>query len=247
MTYRGFVRNVVAPERCVDGGVSVGEREDARLTVISEEAVESTHRTPLRYNFFNPYMAQAAPAGEITRLLGALKRGDAEAESRLMSLVYAEFHARAEHYMRAERRDHTLQPTALVHEAYLRMMQDHAIDFQSRAHFFATASVVMRRVLVDHARAHGAGKRPGGKQKVELNDFLAAQSPRLDQMLILDEALTRLTQMDPRQGRMVEIIYFGGLTHEEAAAVLGISVRTVKRDWNSARAWLQAELDQPRP
>jgi RNA polymerase sigma factor (TIGR02999 family) len=126
-------------------------------------------------------------------------------------------------------------------------MQDHAIDFQSRAHFFATASIVMRRVLVDHARSRGAGKRPDGKQKVELNDFLAAQSPRLDQMLILDEALTQLSQMDPRQGRLVEMIYFGGLTEEEAAAVLGISVRTVKRDWRDARAWLQAELNKPRP
>jgi RNA polymerase sigma factor (TIGR02999 family) len=192
-------------------------------------------------------MPHAASAGEITGLLGAVKRGDTEAESRLIKLVYAEFHTRAEHYMRGERPDHTLQPTALVNEAYLRMMQDHALDFHSRAHFFATASMVMRRVLVDHARARAARKRPDGKLKVELNDFLAAQSPHLDQMLILDEALTRLTQMDARQGRLVEMIYFGGLTHEQAAAVLDLSVRTVKRDWSSARAWLQSQLDQPRP
>ncbi len=192
-------------------------------------------------------MAHAAIAGEITGLLGAVKRGDAEAESRLIKLVYAEFHSRAEHYMRGERPDHTLQPTALVNEAYLRMMQDHALDFQSRAHFFATASLVMRRVLVDHARARAAGKRPDGKLKVELDEFFAAQSPHLDQMLILDEALTRLTQMDARQGRLVEMMYFGGLTHQQAAAVLDISVRTVKRDWTSARAWLQSQLDQPRP
>lgn len=192
-------------------------------------------------------MATDASAGEITRLLGALKQGDVSAESKLMGLVYGEFHNRAQHYMRSERPDHTLQPTALVNEAYLRLMQDRAIDFQSRAHFFATASIVMRRVLVDHARARGAGKRPDGKLKVELNDFLAAQSPRLDQILMLDEALTRLSQMDARQGKLVEMIYFGGLTEEEAAAVLGISVRTVKRDWSSARAWLQAELNKPRP
>jgi RNA polymerase sigma factor (TIGR02999 family) len=105
----------------------------------------------------------------------------------------------------------------------------------------------MREVLVDHARRRGAGKRPDGKQKMELNDFLAAQNPRLDQMLILDEALTRLSHMNARQGRLVEMIYFGGLTEEEAAAVLGIGVRTVKRDWSSARAWLQAELNKPRP
>jgi RNA polymerase sigma-70 factor (ECF subfamily) len=185
-------------------------------------------------------------AGKVTRLLGALKQGDAAAESQLIDLVYSEFHARARQYLRGERPDHTLQPTALVNEAYIRLMQDRALDFQSRAHFFATASIVMRRVLVDHARARGAGKRPDGKQKVELNDFLAAQSPRLDQMLILEEALTRLSEMDARQGRLVEMMYFGGLTEEEAAAVLGVSLRTVKREWSSARAWLQAELNKPR-
>jgi RNA polymerase sigma-70 factor, ECF subfamily len=192
-------------------------------------------------------MAMAPPAGEITRLLTALKRGDADAESQLIQLVYGEFHARAEQYMRHERRDHTLQPTALVNEAYMRMLQDSQVDFQSRAHFFATASIVMRRILVDHARARAAGKRPDGKQRVELNEFLANQNPRMDQMLILDEALTRLSQMDERQGRLVEMMYFGGLTEEEAAEVLGVSTRTVKRDWKSARAWLQAELNKPRP
>ena len=192
-------------------------------------------------------MTPNPPAGEITQLLGALKLGDAGAESQLIGLVYGEFRARAQHYMRSERPDHTLQPTALVHEAYMRLMQDQAIDFQSRAHFFATASIVMRRVLVDHARARAAGKRPDGKLKLELQDFLAAQNPRLDQMLILDEALTRLSQMDARQGRLVEMMYFGGLTEEEAASVLGVSVRTVKRDWRSARAWLQSELNKSRP
>lgn len=174
-----------------------------------------------------------------------MRKGDQNAESQLIRLVYDDFHARAERYMRGERRDHTLQPTALVNEAYMRLMQDQAVDFQSRAHFFATASIIMRRILVDHARTRAAGKRPEGKQKVELNDFLAAQNPRLDQMLILDEALTRLAAMDPRQARLVEMMYFGGLTEEEAAAVLGISTRTVKRDWASARAWLQSELNKP--
>jgi RNA polymerase sigma factor (TIGR02999 family) len=201
----------------------------------------------MRYNFGNPHMATAASAGEITRLLGALKRGDSAAESRLIELVYQEFHARAQHYMRAERPDHTLQPTALVNEAYLRLMQDQSLDFHSRAHFFAAASLVMRRVLVDHARARAAMKRPDAKRKVELEDFLAAETPRIDQMLMLDEALTRLHAMDPRQARLVEMRYFGGLTEEEAAAVLGVSVRTVKRDWTSARAWLQSQLDPPHP
>jgi RNA polymerase sigma-70 factor (ECF subfamily) len=192
-------------------------------------------------------MATAASAGEITRLLGALKRGDADAQSRLLNLVYGEFHARAAHYMRSERPGHSLQPTELVNEAYLRMMQGEVIDFQSRAHFFATASIVMRRVLVDHARSRAAAKRPGAKARLELNDFMAAESPRLDQILILDQALTRLGEMDARQARLVEMIYFGGLSQEEAAAVLGLSVRTVMRDWASARAWLEEELDRPRP
>ena len=188
-----------------------------------------------------------ATAGEITSLLAAVRRGDSRAESNLVELVYNEFHARAQKYMRRERPGHTLQPTALVHETYLRLMQDHSADWQNRAHFFATASIVMRRILVDHARAHAAAKRPGAGQRVELCDFLAAQSPRIEQMLILDEALTHLAQMDARQARVVELIYFGGLTEEEAAEVLGISVRTVKRDWRDARAWLQAELRKPRP
>jgi RNA polymerase sigma-70 factor, ECF subfamily len=192
-------------------------------------------------------MATAPSPGEITRLLGALRQGDTAAESQLIQLVYGDMHARARQYMRRERADHTLQPTALVNEAYMRLMQDQVADFQSRAHFFATASIVMRRVLVDHARARGAGRRPDGKQKVELNDFMASASPRMDEMLMLDEALTRLSQMDARQGRLVEMMYFGGLTEEEAAAVLGVSTRTVKRDWRSARAWLQAELNKSRP
>jgi RNA polymerase sigma factor (TIGR02999 family) len=186
-------------------------------------------------------------AGEITSLLAAVRRGDSKAESNLVELVYDEFHARAQKYMRRERPGHTLQPTALVHETYLRLMRDNAADWQDRAHFYATASIVMRRILVDHARARAAAKRPDARQKVELADLMATQSPRIEQLLILDEALTHLAQMDARQARVVELIYFGGLTEEEAAEVLGISVRTVKRDWRDARAWLQAELKRPRP
>ena len=184
-----------------------------------------------------------ATAGEITSLLAAVKRGEPDAESHLVNLIYDEFRARAERYMRRERPDHTLQPTALVHETYLRLMQDGAADWQNRAHFYATAAIVMRRVLVDHARARAAGKRPGGRHRVELDEFLAAQSPRIEQMLMLDEALDRLSRMDPRQGRLVEMLYFGGLTEAEAAEVLGLSVRSVKRLWASARAWLQSQLD----
>jgi RNA polymerase sigma factor (TIGR02999 family) len=182
--------------------------------------------------------------GEITRLLSAVRQGDLNAESELIALVYAEFRSRAQHYMRGERTDHTLQPTALVNEAYLRLMRNQKLDFHSRAHFFATASTVMRRVLVDHARARSAVKRSTEGREVELSEILGTKHPHVDQMLVLDEALTRLHQMDSRQERLVEMLYFGGLTEAEAAAVLGIHVRTVRREWSSARAWLQAELNK---
>ncbi len=188
-----------------------------------------------------------ASGGEITGLLAALRRGDSHAESNLADLVYAELHRIAQRQMRRERADHTLQPTALVHEAYIRLIRDAAVEWQDRAHFYATASLAMRRILVDHARANAAAKRPNPRGKVELDDLLAAQSPRIELLLILDEALTRLGEMDARQARVVEMLYFGGMSQEEVAGLLGISVRTVKRDWRDARAWLQAELDKPRP
>jgi RNA polymerase sigma factor (TIGR02999 family) len=182
-------------------------------------------------------------AGEITKLLVAMKQGDAKAESNLVALVYDELNRLAHLYMRHERPDHTLQPTALVNEAYLRLMGAEAKTWNGRAHFFATASVVMRRILVDHARQRAASKRSGGKQRVELDDFMASTSPRTEEMLILDEALTQLSEWNPRQGRLVEMMYFGGLTEEEAAGELGISVRTAKRDWSAARAWLHVQLN----
>lgn len=180
--------------------------------------------------------------GEITRLLTAIRLGDPNAESVLVELVYENLRARAKQHMRSERPDHTLQPTALVHEAYLRLMQDQQVEWQNRAHFFAAASRVMRRILVDHARGRGAAKRVGTRRKVELTDTGASGDTRVEDLLIIDELLDRLTNMDPRQARIVELMYFGGLTEAEAAAVLQVSVRTVKRDWHSARAWLQAEL-----
>jgi RNA polymerase sigma factor (TIGR02999 family) len=185
-----------------------------------------------------------ATAGEITSLLFALRRGDPNAESHLFELIYGDLHARAQKRMRRERPGHTLQPTELVHESYLRLIRDNATDWKNRAHFFATAAIVMRNILVDYARKYV--RRPNPRQRVELDDFLVAQSPRVEQLLILDEVLTQLAQMDARQARVVELIYFGGLTEEEAAEALGVSVRTIKRDWSSARAWLQAELKRPR-
>jgi RNA polymerase sigma factor (TIGR02999 family) len=179
-------------------------------------------------------------SGEITALLEAVKTGDAAAESRLMALMYRDLHARARQYMRRERPDHTLQPTALVHEAFLRMMRDSGASLHSRGHFLAVASIAMRRVLVDHARERAADKRRG--IRVELTDAMGQRGSRLDDMLALDEALTRLTVCDARQGRVVELLFFGGMTEEEAAETLGVSARTVKRDWRAARAWLQAQM-----
>lgn len=195
----------------------------------------------LRYNRLTECVTVAAD-DDITKLLAAMRRGDPTAEADLVALVYDDFHALAKRYMIHERPDHTLQPTALVNEAYVRLLRDNPVEWQSRAHFFAAASIVMRRILVDHARSRAAAKRPGGKQRVELDEFMASASPRIEQLLILDEALTRLADWDGRQARLVEMMYFGGLTESEAAAVMGISERTVKRDWRAARAWLQSRL-----
>ena len=183
---------------------------------------------------------------EITSLLAAVKRGDRGAESVLAEKVYGELHAIAGNQMRKERPDHTLQTTALVHEAYLRLVRDRSVDWQDRVHFFACASMVMRRILVDYARRRSAGKRPAPGKRVELDQSRLGVQPRLDQMLIIDEALNRLADLDPRHARIVELRYFGGLNEEEIAAALEISTRTVKRDWTAARAWLQVQLsNQP--
>ena len=162
-----------------------------------------------------------------------------------MSLVYGEFHARAAHYMRGERPDHSLRPTELVNEAYLRMLQGEAIDFQSRAHFFATASVVMRRVLVDHARAHNAEMRSGGLQRVEMEDGFMVSTERSAEVLALHDALTALEKVDARQAKVVELRYFGGFSVEEIGDLLGMSPRSVKRHWALARIWLHKRMKRP--
>jgi RNA polymerase sigma-70 factor, ECF subfamily len=181
------------------------------------------------------------PPGEITKLLSEARKGDRVAESRLMDLMYGELHRLAVRYIRAERPDHSLQPTELVNEAYIHLIGDAEITFQNRSHLLAIAARFMRRILVDHARSLHARKRDGG-QKVNIDSvdlFLPAAS---EDFLALDEALDRLTQMDPRQARIVELRYFGGLTREETAVELNIASRTVARDWRVAKAWLYAEL-----
>jgi len=180
--------------------------------------------------------------GEITKALRDLRKGDIDAESRLASLVYDELHRLAKIHMAKERQGHTLQATALVNEAYIQLIEQRQKTWQNRAHFFAVGALLMRRILVDYARAHVAQKRGGDKQKVTLEDVLLAQSVQWDEILAIDQALSRLAEWDPRQSRVVELRFFGGLREDEIAEVLGIGVRTVKRDWNMARAWLRGEV-----
>jgi RNA polymerase sigma-70 factor (ECF subfamily) len=179
--------------------------------------------------------------GQVTQLLKAMHAGDSEAAQNLLPLVYAELHRLAKSYMRRERPDHTLQATALINEAYLRLVGED-IDWNSRAHFIGLAAHVMRRVLVDYARTRNAEQRGGGLQRVEMQDELAVSPGRLDEVEQLDEALKRLEKENPRQARVVELRYFGGLSVEEIAALLQVAPRTVKREWALARIWLFREL-----
>jgi RNA polymerase sigma-70 factor, ECF subfamily len=179
--------------------------------------------------------------GQTTRLLKAMHAGDNAAAEKLLPLVYAELHRVANAYMRRERADHTLQPTALINEAYLRLIQED-VDWNSRAHFVGFAAHVMRRVLVDYARSRNAEHRGGKMERVELQDQFAVSPERLEEVALLDEALDRLEKKNPRQARVVELRYFGGLSIEQIGATLGIAPRSVKRDWSLARIWLFEEL-----
>ena len=183
--------------------------------------------------------------GEITQLLAKMKLGNADAEARLIPLVYRELRRIAGSYMRKERADHSLQPTALVHEAYLRLRNLHAIDWQSRSHFLAVSAHTMRRILVDHARAKHAEKRglEWNQVSFEVGELSAAAESTVN-IEELDEALGRLETFDRRQAKVVEMRFFGGLNEDEIGVELGISERTVKRDWRIAKAWLFHELSQ---
>ena len=186
--------------------------------------------------------------GEITQLLAEMRQGSTEAEARLISLIYGELRRTAARYMRNERVDHSLQPTALVHEAYLKLRKMHAIDWQSRSHFLAVSAHTMRQILVDHARAKNAGKRGLDRNKVSIEEDQWAAAESNINIVELDEALARLEAFDQRQAKVVEMRFFGGLNEDEIGAELGISERTVKRDWRIARAWLYQEISQsPRP
>jgi RNA polymerase sigma factor (TIGR02999 family) len=180
----------------------------------------------------------------ITQLLQSWQQGDARAGERLVPLVYAELRKMARIRLSAERGDHTLQPTALVHEAWLRLMQQHGAGWQNRAQFFAIAAQAMRRILVDYARRRQAGKRGGGEALMPIDDLensLVIAVPD-EQMLALDAALERLTALDDRQAKIVELRFFGGLSVEETGVVLALSPTTIKREWSTARAWLFREI-----
>ena len=177
-----------------------------------------------------------------TQALEAHVAGDPKAVSRLLPLVYDKLRALAAGYMRAERSDHTFQPTDLVHEAYVKLIDGERISWQGKTHFFAVAATQMRRILTEHARARQARKRGGGARKVKLDDTMAVTQVGVVDMLALDEALDRLAHESPRQVRVVELRFFGGLSVEETARFLEVSRSTVKGDWRVARAWLAREL-----
>jgi RNA polymerase sigma factor (TIGR02999 family) len=179
---------------------------------------------------------------EITRLLLDWRDGDREALDQLVPIVHQELRRLARHYMRGERTGHTLQTSALINEAYLRLVDHTRIDWQNRAHFFGVAAQAMRRVLVDHARARGYQKRGAGAHAVELEEVALLAEERASELVALDEALAGLARFDPRKAQVVELRYFGGLTGEEIAEVLGLSPATVQREWQSAKLWLLQAL-----
>jgi RNA polymerase sigma factor (TIGR02999 family) len=178
----------------------------------------------------------------VTSLLAQFSQGNKAVESDLAELVYAELRRLASIYMRRERGNHTLEPTALVHEAWARLSDGEHITFQNRSHFFAVAANRMRQVLVDHARKRRAAKRGGIQHQVTLHDHLFGKQDQLIDVIALDEALDRLKAIDPRASRIVELHFFGGIPFEEMAKILELSERTIKRDWAMARAWLHKEL-----
>jgi RNA polymerase sigma factor (TIGR02999 family) len=182
---------------------------------------------------------------EVTHILSAIEQGDAHAAEQLLPLVYEELRRLASQRLAQEKPGQTLQPTALVHEAYLRLVDtEQAQHWKSRGHFFAAAAEAMRRILVDRARRKRRPKHGGDRQRVELDEALAAVDPRQD-LLALDDALTRLAKAEPVKAELVKLRYFAGLSLEESAAVLGVSLATAKRYWATARAWLFAELSEP--
>jgi RNA polymerase sigma-70 factor (ECF subfamily) len=211
---------------------------------------QSCNHTNLDQRGFRHLMDSNPRPGEVTRHLAEVKQGNSDAADKLVSLVYPELRKIARRYLGNERPDHTLEATALVHEAYLRLVEETGRNWQSRTHFFAIAAHTMRQILVDHARAHQAKKRGGKERKLSLDslaemplEFIAVMREQdYPRLLMLDEALSKLQKQDPQQVKVVELRFFAGLTEEEVAEVVGISVQIVKREWKAARTWLYREM-----
>jgi RNA polymerase sigma factor (TIGR02999 family) len=183
-----------------------------------------------------------SPQADVTALLSELTQGNQEAAEKLIPVVYDELKRLARAYMRRERPDHTLQTTALVHEAYLKLVRQQSVNWQGRSHFFGIAAQLMRRILVDHARGHLREKRGGAKVVLPLDEALVFSPEHSEELVKLNEALERLAKLDPRQGKIVELRFFGGFSVEETSEFLGVSPKTVKRDWAVAKVWLHGEL-----
>jgi RNA polymerase sigma factor (TIGR02999 family) len=181
---------------------------------------------------------------DVTRLLVRLTDGDRGVLDELLPVVYGELRKLASSYLRRERVGHTLQPTALVHEAYMRLVDQTQVQWQNRAHFFGVAAQMMRRILVDHARAHEAEKRGGEFQKLSLDENIDVSGERDVNLVALDDALNLLAEIDPQKSKIVELRFFGGLSVEETAEVLGVSAPTVKRQWRMAKAWLYGQVNR---
>jgi len=212
-------------------------RYDCRISCTNSKALAPVEK-------FSEVKAMSTNSSEISLLLDQYREGQAEAFGKLMALVYDDLRRLAAWQLQTERQEHTLQPTALVHEAYLKLAGQNPVDWQNKAHFFALAAQVMRHILVDHARAKQRAKRGGGQVSVALDEALELSHPSEPGLVELDEALNTLARQDARKSRIVELRYFGGLSIEETADVLGVSPATVRREWTLAKAWLRCELDK---
>jgi len=183
-------------------------------------------------------------SGQTTDLINAASGGDRQAADDLMPLLYGEFRRLAADYLKRERPEHTLQPTALVHEAFLRLVNQRNVDWKGRSHFFAVGAQAMRRILVDHARRKKRDKHGGGRHRIALDDQMTISKRSDEDLIAIDDALQELAELDPRQAKIVELRFFGGLTVAEVAEVLGVSKRTVESEWTIVRAWLRRELNE---
>jgi RNA polymerase sigma factor (TIGR02999 family) len=203
----------------------------------------SKWKSPRRVHEENQRLSKQ-PSESVTRLLIELSNGDRGAVDLLLPVIYDELRKLAANYLRRERPDHTLQPTALVHEAYLRLVDQTRVNWQNRAHFFGVAAQIMRRLLVDHARKHNAEKRGQDFQKLSLDENIDRAVERSSELIALDDALKALAEFDQPKARVVELRYFGGLSIEETADVLGVTPTTIKRHWRFAKAWLYGEMQR---